>query len=82
LGEGVEIIAEFEVMRHVAHPEHIEEKVIRIIERRPETPEDLAKALGLNTIEIKRIAEKLTKEGKVKYRIFNKRLYYEKSERA
>ncbi|OGP52929.1 MAG: hypothetical protein A2Y65_05080 [Deltaproteobacteria bacterium RBG_13_52_11] len=77
LGEAVEIIAEFEGMRHLISSEDVEEKVIRIIQRRPETPEDLAKALGLNTIEIKRIVDKLTKEGKIKSRLFNERLYYE-----
>jgi wyosine [tRNA(Phe)-imidazoG37] synthetase (radical SAM superfamily) len=77
LGEEVEIIAEFEMMRHVAHPKDIEEKVMRIIERRPETSEDLAKALGLHDLEIVKILDKLAKEGRIKYRTFNRRLYYE-----
>jgi wyosine [tRNA(Phe)-imidazoG37] synthetase (radical SAM superfamily) len=77
LGADVEIIADFEGHRHLTPLEDLEEKVIRIIERRPETPEDLAKALGLNTIEMKRIADKLTKQGRIKYRLFNERLYYE-----
>jgi wyosine [tRNA(Phe)-imidazoG37] synthetase (radical SAM superfamily) len=82
LGAEVEIIAEFEGMRHLTPADDVEEKIIRIIERRPETPEDLAKALGLNTIEIKRIVDKLTKEGRIKSRLFNERLYYEAKERA
>jgi wyosine [tRNA(Phe)-imidazoG37] synthetase (radical SAM superfamily) len=77
LGEEAEIIAEFEMMRHVAHPEDIEERVMRIIERRPETSEDLAKALGLHDLEIAKILDKLAKEGRIKYRTFNRRLYYE-----
>jgi wyosine [tRNA(Phe)-imidazoG37] synthetase (radical SAM superfamily) len=82
LGEGVEIIAEFEGMRHLTHTDDIEEKVIHIIERRPETAEDLAKALGLHDLEIAKILDKLAKEGRIKYRVFNKRLYYEKGEKA
>jgi wyosine [tRNA(Phe)-imidazoG37] synthetase (radical SAM superfamily) len=77
LGANVEIIAEFEGDRHRMPPEHIEEQVIRIIQRRPETPDDLAKALGLNDLEIAKILDKLAKEGKVTYRVFNQRVYYE-----
>jgi wyosine [tRNA(Phe)-imidazoG37] synthetase (radical SAM superfamily) len=82
LGADAEIIAEFEGDRHRMPPEAVEERVIRIIQRRPETPDDLAKALGLHDLEIAKILEKLAKEGKVTYRVFNQRLYYEAAKKA
>jgi hypothetical protein len=82
LGAEAEIIAEFEGDRHRMPPEAVEERVIRIIQRRPETPDDLAKALGLHDLEIAKILEKLAKEGKVTYRVFNQRLYYEAAKKA
>lgn len=51
-------------------------------ERRPETPDDLAKALGLNDLEIAKILDKLVKEGKITYRVFNQRVYYEAAKKA
>ncbi len=77
LGADAEIIAEFEGDRHRMPQEAIEEQVIRIIERRPETPDDLAKALGIPDLEIAKILDKLTKEDKVTYRVFNQRVFYE-----
>ena len=82
LGADAEIIAEFEEDRHLIPSKDIEEKVIRIIKRRPETPDDLAKALGLHDLEIAKILEKLAKEGKATYRVFNQRVYYEAAKRA
>jgi transcription initiation factor IIE alpha subunit len=82
LGAQAEIIAEFEGDRHRMPPTHIEEQVIRIIQRRPETPDDLAKALGLHDLEIVKILDKLAKEGKVTYRVFNQRVYYEVTKKA
>jgi wyosine [tRNA(Phe)-imidazoG37] synthetase (radical SAM superfamily) len=82
LGAGTEIIAEFEGDRHRMPVEAVEEQVIRIIQRRPETPDDLAKALGLNALEIAKILDKLAKEGKVTYRVFNQHVYYEAAKRA
>ncbi len=82
LGADVEIIAEFEGDRHRMPAEHVEEQVIRIIQRRPETPDDLAKALGLHDLEIAKILDKLAKEGKITYRVFNQRVYYETAKKA
>lgn len=82
LGADAEIITEFEGDRHWMPAEHIEEQVIRIIQRRPETSDDLAKALGLHDLEIAKILEKLAKEGKVTYRVFNQRVYYEAAKKA
>ncbi len=82
LGADAEIIAEFEGDRHRMPQEAIEEQVIRIIRRRPETPDDLAKALGFPDLEIAKILDKLAKEGKVIYRVFNQRVFYEASKKA
>ncbi|MCJ7664038.1 MAG: radical SAM protein [Desulfobacterales bacterium] len=82
LGGDAEIIAEFEGERHRMPPEAVEERVIRIIQRRPETPDDLAKALGLHDLEIAKVLERLAKEGKVTCRVFNQRLYYEAAKKA
>ena len=77
LGKDVEIIAEFAGHKDLISSADVEEKVIRTIQRRPETPEALAAALGLHDLEIVKILDKLAKEGRVKYRVFNQRLYYE-----
>jgi len=82
LGADVEIIAEFAGDRHRMPSEAVEEQVIRIIQRRPETPDDLAKALGLHDLEIVKMLDKLAKEGKVTYRVFNHRVYYEAAKKA
>ena len=82
LGADVEIIAEFAGDRHRMPSEAVEEQVIRIIQRRPETPDDLAKALGLHDLEIVKMLDKLAKEGKVTYRVFNQRVYYEAAKKA
>jgi wyosine [tRNA(Phe)-imidazoG37] synthetase (radical SAM superfamily) len=82
LDADAEIIAEFEGDRHRVPQEAVEEQVIRIIRRRPETPEDLAKALGIPDLEIAKILDKLAKEGKVTYRVFNQRVYYETAKKA
>jgi wyosine [tRNA(Phe)-imidazoG37] synthetase (radical SAM superfamily) len=82
LGADAEIIAEFEGDRHRMPVEHVEERVLRIIQRRPETPDDLAKALGLHDLEVAKILDKLAREGKVTCRVFNQRVYYEAAKKA
>ncbi len=82
LGDGTEIIAEFEGHGHAIPWKDLEEKVIRLIHRRPVTPDDLSKTLGVHDLEVTKILDKLTKEGKIKYRVFNQRLYYEAVKRA
>jgi wyosine [tRNA(Phe)-imidazoG37] synthetase (radical SAM superfamily) len=82
LGEDVEIIAEFEGHKEITPSEDIAEKVIRLIQRRPETLDGLAKALGLHDLELTKILDELTKEGRITYRVFNQQLYYEPLERA
>lgn len=82
LGEGAEIIAEFEGYGRKIPWEDLEEKVIRLIQRRPVTPDDLSKTLGIHDLEVTKILDKLTKEERIKYRVFNQRLYYEVARKA
>jgi wyosine [tRNA(Phe)-imidazoG37] synthetase (radical SAM superfamily) len=82
LGEKAEIIAEFAGHGQTIPGAHVEEKVIHLIQRRPVTPDDLARILGLHNLEITKILDKLTKEGMITYRVFNHRLYYETAKRA
>jgi wyosine [tRNA(Phe)-imidazoG37] synthetase (radical SAM superfamily) len=77
LGDTVEIIADFTGMRHVSTPEQIEERIIRIIERRPMTADDLAHVLSISAEEIKVITENLITQKKMRSRSFNQQLYYE-----
>jgi len=76
LGEGVEIIAEFEGHKPTIQWKNLEDKVIHLIQRRPVTPDDLSKILGIHDLELTKILEKLTKEERIKYRVFNNRIYY------
>lgn len=82
LGGDAEIIAEFAGHGQTIAGEDVEEKVIHLIQRRPVTPDDLATILGLHNLEITKILDKLTKEGRITYRVFNQRLYYETVKRA
>lgn len=82
LGKNAEIIAEFAGHRQSIAGKQVEEEVIRLIQRRPVTPDDLAGILGLHDLEITKILDKLSKEGRITYRVFNQRLYYETVKRA
>ena len=82
LGENTEIIAEYAGHGQTIAGQQVEDEVIHIIQRRPVTSDDLARILGLHDLEITKILDKLTKEGKITYRVFNQRLYYETAKRA
>jgi wyosine [tRNA(Phe)-imidazoG37] synthetase (radical SAM superfamily) len=82
LGGNAEIIADFAGHGRTIPGEHVEEEIIHLIQRRPVTPDDLARILGLHNLEITKILDKLTKEGRITYRVFNHRLYYETAKRA
>jgi len=82
LGEDAEIIAEFKGHGKTIDSKNVEEKVIQLIQRRPVTPDDLTRILGMHNLEITKILDKLTKEGRITYRVFNQQLYYETAKRA
>jgi wyosine [tRNA(Phe)-imidazoG37] synthetase (radical SAM superfamily) len=82
LGGDTEIIAEFKGEGETIVGAAVEQQVIHLIQRRPVTTDDLARILGLHHIEITKILDKLTKEGKLSYQVFNQRLYYKTIEKA
>jgi wyosine [tRNA(Phe)-imidazoG37] synthetase (radical SAM superfamily) len=82
LGGDAEIIAEFKGDGQPIVGAAVEQQVIHLIQRRPVTTDDLARILGLHHLEITKILDKLTKEGKLSYRVFNQRIYYETVEKA
>jgi hypothetical protein len=82
LGGDAEIIAEFKGEGQTIVGEAVEQQVIHLIQRRPVTTDDLARILGLHHLEITKILDKLSTEGKLSYRVFNHRIYYETVEKA
>jgi wyosine [tRNA(Phe)-imidazoG37] synthetase (radical SAM superfamily) len=76
-GEKASIISEFD--RHPSSmPERdIKEKILKILKRRPLTPSDLSKGMGIPQNELGQYIEPLTQEGKIKTRIFSGSIYYE-----
>ena len=82
LGGDTEIIAEFKGEGQTIVGAAVEQQIIHLIRRRPVTTDDLARIIGLHHLEITKILDKLTKEGKLSYRVFNHRIYYEGVEKA
>ena len=76
-GEKASIISEFD--RHPSSmPERdIKEEILKILKRRPLTPSDLSKGMGIPQNELDQYIEPLTQEGKIKTRIFSGSIYYE-----
>jgi predicted ArsR family transcriptional regulator len=48
-----------------------------LIKRRPCTPEDISKALGLRVNEVVKHLDDLTKAGAIRYRMYEHRCYFE-----
>lgn len=57
--------------------EDLERRVLRILQTRPQTLEDLSAALGVEEERVLRVLEGLSAKGKVASRLFNHRIYYE-----
>ncbi len=76
-GEKASIISEFD--RHPSSmPERdIKEEILKILKRRPLTPSDLSKGMGIPQNELDQYIEPLTQEGKIQTRIFSGSIYYE-----
>ncbi|RLA86318.1 MAG: radical SAM protein [Deltaproteobacteria bacterium] len=55
----------------------LKERVLKSLEVRPQTLEDLSHGLGIGEGELVQILEELSTEGKVTSRLFNQRIYYE-----
>jgi wyosine [tRNA(Phe)-imidazoG37] synthetase (radical SAM superfamily) len=57
--------------------EDLEERILRILNTRPLSLEDLVMSLGFEEGEILPLIEKLIQKGKIRSRLFHHRLYYE-----
>lgn len=55
----------------------LKERVLKSLEVRPQTLEDLSHGLGIGEGELVQILEELSTEGKITSRLFNQRIYYE-----
>jgi wyosine [tRNA(Phe)-imidazoG37] synthetase (radical SAM superfamily) len=77
LGEKAEIISEFAAPLGEELNSVKDSEILNLIRRRPCTAEDISKALGLHLNEVAKYLEKLMKEGAVRYRMYERRCYYE-----
>jgi wyosine [tRNA(Phe)-imidazoG37] synthetase (radical SAM superfamily) len=76
-GEKASIISEFDRHPSSISRRGIEEEILKILERRPLSLSDLSKGMGIPQIELDKYLEALTREGKIKTRIFSGSIYYE-----
>lgn len=79
LGQGAEVIADFTKTQKFPPTGDLERDILTIIRRRPCTAEDISKSLGAPGIEIAQAMERLIKEGKARYRVFNRKGFYSPS---
>ena len=77
LGEGAEVITSPPRKAPSPPPKDIKDRILRTLEVRPLTLEDLSRSLGLHEMEALKLLDELTDEGKVGSRIFDHRIYYE-----
>ncbi len=77
LGEGAEVITSPPRKAPSLPAEDIKDRILRTLEVRPLTLEDLSRSLGLHEMEALKLLDELTDEGKVGSRIFDHRIYYE-----
>jgi wyosine [tRNA(Phe)-imidazoG37] synthetase (radical SAM superfamily) len=76
-GEKAEIISEFDRHPSSVLERDIKEEILEILKRRPLSPSDLSKGMGIPQNELDKYVEPLTQEGKIKTRIFGDSIYYE-----
>jgi wyosine [tRNA(Phe)-imidazoG37] synthetase (radical SAM superfamily) len=76
-GEKAEIISEFDRHPLSVLERDIKEEILEILKRRPLSPSDLSKGMGIPQNELDKYVEPLTQEGKIKTRIFGDSIYYE-----
>ena len=77
LGDKAEIISEFASPLEEELNSVKDDEIINMIKRRPCTAEDISKALGLRLDEVVKHLGYLIKIGTVKYRMYERRCYYE-----
>jgi len=77
LGEKAEIISEFAAPLGEESNSVKDTEILNLIKRRPCTPEDISKALGLRVNEVLKHLDHLAKAGTIRYRMYEHRCYYE-----
>ena len=76
-GEKASIISEFDRHPLSMSERDIKEEILKILKRRPLSPSDLSKGMGIPQDELDKYVEPLTQAGKIKTRIFAGSIYYE-----
>jgi len=76
-GNTAEVVSEFMGPMGDRFDSDQEAEIIQLIKRRPCTTEDISKALGLRVDEVVKHLDYLTKAGAIRYRIYERRCYYE-----
>jgi len=77
LGEKAEIVTEFSpVIVSKPQPED-ENRILNLLKRRPCTLKGISQALGIHQNELAKGMDKLKKEGKVQYQIYNQQGFYQ-----
>jgi len=76
-GEGVEVVTDFKGCSRRTIIDRLEEKILKLVAIRPVTLEDLSRTLGVRELELVKTIEKLLKEKRLTFRVFNQRIYYE-----
>jgi wyosine [tRNA(Phe)-imidazoG37] synthetase (radical SAM superfamily) len=77
LGDKAEIISEFATPLGEELNSVKDTEILNLIKRRPCTPEDISKALGLRVNEVVKHLDHLTKTGAIRYRMYEHRCYFE-----
>lgn len=77
LGPKAVVVAPREGKKGSPPQEDLRGMILRILQIRPQTLEDLASALGAEEEAILKVLEDLSERGKVTSRLFNHRIYYE-----
>jgi wyosine [tRNA(Phe)-imidazoG37] synthetase (radical SAM superfamily) len=76
-GEKASIISEFDRHPLSVLKKDIIEEILKILKRRPLSLSDLSKGMGIPRNELDQYVKPLTREGKIKTRIFSGSVYYE-----
>jgi wyosine [tRNA(Phe)-imidazoG37] synthetase (radical SAM superfamily) len=80
-GEKASVISEFDRHPSSLLEKDIKEEILKILGRRPLSLSDLSKSMGIPQNELDKSIKPLTREGKIKTRIFSGSVYYEIGEK-
>ena len=76
-GKKASIISEFDRHPPTVSEKDIKEEILKVLKRRPLSPTDLSKGMGIPQNELDQYIKPLTQEGKIQARIFGDSIYYE-----